>query len=241
MTGHDRNLPQNPQNSATESDVTEFLTQISKTASPKTATGNRRLLFAMDATASRQPMWDRAAKIQGDMFVAADSLGGLSVQLCFFRGFGEFMVSPWLNSSTRLARLMTSVNCRAGQTQIRKVLQHAANENQRNPLAALVYVGDCMEEDVDAVGQAAGELGVFGVPAFMFHEGADPVAGFAFKEIARLTRGAYCAFDSRSADQLRALLRAVAVYAAGGQAALEDLSGRSGGDIKKIAHQIRDR
>lgn len=239
MAKQDRNLPERPVGKSTEADVAAFLGQLAVARPKRTGAGGRRLLFGMDATASRQPTWDRAAQIQGDMFAATENLGGLSVQLCFYRGYGEFMASPWLDSSARLARLMTSVTCRAGKTQIGKVLRHAVNENSRHPLAALVFVGDCVEEDVDALGAAAGELGCFGVPAFVFHEGADPVAGFALKEIARLTRGAYCAFDATSPDQLRALLRAVAVYAAGGQAALEDLGRRGGGDIKRIAHQMR--
>src|SRR3546814_8666125 len=59
------------------------------------------------------------------------------------------------------------------------------------------------------------ELGVLGVPVFVFHEGGNPIAADAFRQIARLTRGAYCPFDSASADRLKDLLAAVAVYAAG--------------------------
>jgi len=61
---------------------------------------------------------------------------------------------------------------------------------------------------------------------FLFQEGADARAAAAFREIARLTKGAYCRFDAGSAAQLRELLSAVAVYAAGGRQALEALSGR---------------
>ena len=53
--------------------------------------------------------------------------------------------------------------------------------------------------------------------------GAGATAERAFKEIARLTRGAYCHFDAGSAGQLRALLAAVAVYATGGRKALQGL------------------
>ncbi len=87
-------------------------------------------------------------------------------------------------------------------------------------MAALVYVGDAMEEGIDDLAAAAGELGLRGVPAFMFHEGHDPIAEQAFREIARLTRGAYCRFDLSAAHELGELLRAAAVYAAGGVKAL---------------------
>jgi len=222
-------------------DVDGFLEKLAKTPNVNAAGGRGRLIFALDATASRQPTWDQAAQIQGEMFVQTTALGGLEIQLCCYRGFGEFKVSPWLTRSADLLRMMTSMFCRAGQTQIRKVLKHAINETKAHRVAALVFVGDCVEEDIDKLGTLAGELGVLGVPAFMFHEGNDPLAGFAFKEIARLTHGAYCRFDPGAAGTLKDLLSAVAVFAAGGRRALEDLAGRRGGEVRQIAHQVKGR
>ncbi|MGF1641148.1 MAG: VWA domain-containing protein [Rhodospirillales bacterium] len=223
------------------SDVDAFLGKLAKAPKPGTGGERARLIFALDATASRQPTWDQAAEIQGEMFVQTAALGGLAIQLCCYRGFGEFKVSPWLTRPADLLRMMSSVYCLAGRTQIRKVLQHSINETRAGRVAALVFVGDCVEEDVDALGSLAGELGVLGVPAFMFHEGTDPVATFAFKQIARLTHGAYCRFDPGAADTLRTLLGAVAVFAAGGRRALEDLAGRRGGAVRLIAHQVKER
>jgi hypothetical protein len=222
-------------------DVEGFLEKLARTPNVNAAGGRGRLIFALDATASRQPTWDQAAQIQGEMFVQTAALGGLEIQLCCYRGFGEFKVSPWLTRSADLLRMMTSVFCRAGQTQIRKVLKHAINETKAHRVAALVFVGDCIEEDIDKLGSLAGELGVLGVPAFMFHEGNDPLAEFAFKEIAHLTHGAYCRFDPGAAGTLKDLLSAVAVFAAGGRRALEDLAGRRGGEVRRIAHQVKGR
>ncbi len=227
-----------PTKKSTTGEVEAFLTRIAATPSARPAGRRGRLIFALDATASRQPTWDRAAHIQGEMFSETAALGGLEVQLCFYRGFGQFKVSPWLTRSDELVRLMTSVTCLAGETQIRKVLRHAINETGAEKVGALVFVGDCVEEDVDTLGALAGELGILGVPAFTFHEGNDPVAAFAFKQIAKLTNGAYCRFDAGAAHVLRQLLGAVAVYAAGGRPALEDLAGRRGGPVRQIAHQV---
>lgn len=186
--------------------------------------GHGRLIFAMDATMSRQPSWDLALELQGDMFRAVKAVGGLDVQLVYFRGFNECQASRWVGDPDALARLMRQVSCAGGFTQIGKVLAHAKRENTKSKVNALVYVGDCMEENVDELAQSAGELGLIGLPVFLFQEGRDPKAERAFREIARLSRGAYCPFDAGSARQLRELLTAVAVYASGGRKALKDFS-----------------
>ena len=205
-------------------EVDAFLARV-KSMTPAVS-GRGRLIFAMDATMSRQPTWDMALKLQGDMFSAVKEVGGLDVQLVYFRGLGETRASKWVGDPEALARLMTRVSCQGGYTQIRKVLSHARAEAGKKPVNALVYVGDCMEEDIDDLCARAGELALLGVPMFLFQEGADARAERAFREIARLTKGAYCRFDAGSAAQLRDLLSAVAVYAAGGRKALAALGGR---------------
>jgi hypothetical protein len=205
---------------SSSSEVDAFLSKV-QSLTP-TSAGGGRLIFAMDATMSRQPTWDLALGLQSEMFRAVKEVGGLDVQLMYFRGFGECRASKWVRDPDALARLMRQVHCEGGHTQIRKVLSHARKETGRQTVNALVYVGDCMEENVDALCQLAGELGLVGVPVFVFQEGHDVRAEQAFKEIARLSRGAYCRFDAGSAAQLRALLNAVAVYASGGRKALEN-------------------
>ncbi len=211
-----------------DTDVAAFIAKM-KSLAPA-ATGERgRLVFAMDATMSRAPTWDMALKLQGEMFAAVKEVGGLDVQLIYFRGMGECRASKWVSDPDALARLMRGVACEGGLTQIGKVLSHALDESRRRKVNALVYVGDSMEEDVDRLCARAGELGLLGVPVFVFQEGGDETAARGFREIARLTKGAFCRFDPGSARQLRDLLTAVAVYAAGGRKALLALSGKSEG------------
>jgi hypothetical protein len=134
---------------------------------------------------------------------------------------------------------MTGIQCRGGYTQIQRVLRHTIGETKERRVNALVFIGDCMEESIDAVCAAGGELGLLGVPAFLFHEGDNGQAERTFRELARLTGGAYCHFDRASAGVLRDLLKAVAVYAAGGRKALADYGKQKGGDVLRIAQQIR--
>ena len=95
-----------------------------------------------------------------------------------------------------------------------------------------------MEEDLDALAHAAGQLGLAGVRAFLFHEGVNVAARKAFEEVARLTGGACCRFDAGAARELGELLRAVAAYAAGGIAAVRALSDRSSGAVR-LLEQLR--
>jgi hypothetical protein len=224
--------------STRKSEVDAFLRQVAAMPAAKPDGGRGRLIFAMDATASREPTWDRACKLQGEMFEATAAMGGLDVQLIFYRGFNECKASRWLSNASSLHAAMRSVFCVGGQTQIGRILRHALKEAEVRRIGALVLVGDAMEEEVDELCALAGKLGLRGVPVFLFHEGHDPVAARAFKEIARLSRGAYCRFDASSAEELRALLGAVAAYAAGGRQALLDYGKAAGGAALLLAHQL---
>jgi hypothetical protein len=209
---------------STSGKVTEFLAQA-KAVTP--TPGRRgRLIFSLDATMSRQPTWDSAVQIQAEMFEEAGKVGGLDIQLLYYRGFGECRASKWVSDTRGLAQLMTGIHVRGGLTQIGKVLTHARKETKRQRVQAMVFIGDAFEEDVDAVCAKAGELGLLGVPVFIFQEGRNPQVESAFKEIARLTGGAYARFDESAVGELAALLRAVAAYAAGGRKALTDQGGR---------------
>jgi len=213
---------------SSEGMIESFLSQA-KQLGPAGEAGTRgRLIFALDATMSRQPTWDLACRVQGEMFETAASIGGLSVQLVYFRGFDECRSSGWAVQPRALTDLMTRIGCRGGHTQIGRVLRHVRNEAQRTPLKAFIYVGDAMEEPIDDLCAAAGELGLMGVKAFMFHEGSDLIAARAFQEIARLTGGAYARFDAGAPQSLAGLLRAAAAYASGGSDALRRLAAREG-------------
>ncbi len=224
--------------SAKNAEVEAFLRKVAAMPAARPAQGRGKLIFAMDATASREPSWDRACKIQGEMFDASAALGGLDVQLVFYRGFNECKASKWLSSAAALHGAMRAVFCMGGETQIARVLRHALNAADAQKIGALVFVGDAMEEKRDELCGLAGQLGLRGVPAFLFHEGHDAAAEGAFKEIARLSHGAYCRFDANSAEELRALLGAVAAYAAGGHRALADYSKAAGGAALLIARQL---
>ena len=240
MTTPTRKDTKAPAEASTLSDIDAFLQKVKDLGPATTAAGNRgRLIFALDATMSRQPTWDTACRLQADMFREATATGGLDVQLVYYRGISECRASRWVSQPERLSDLMVRIDCRGGHTQIGKVFSHARKEQAQKPVQALVFVGDAMEEGIDDLAHKAGELGLLGVPVFMFQEGADPVAETAYREIARLSRGAYGRFDTGSAAQLAELLRAVAAYAAGGMKALAALSARNAGGARALLAQMK--
>ena len=213
---------------------------ITRARSLPTAPGNQgRLIFALDATASREATWDQASDLQSELFVAAQDLGGLSIQLCYYRGFREFKATPFVSQTGQLLQLMNGVRCLGGITQIGRVLRHALQETRAQPVKAVVFIGDCCEESVDELCHAAGELGMLRTPVFMFQEGGDPHAQAVFRQVSALSGGAFAPFDRSSPQLLRELLAAVAVYASGGAKALKDSSSRSSAEVKRLTQQIR--
>jgi len=228
-----------PATGSSRAEIDKFLTNV-RSLGPAAQSGQRgRLIFALDATMSRQPLWDTACHLQADMFREAAAIGGLDVQLIYYRGLGECRASGWVSDARQLGGLMEKIDCRGGHSQIGKILAHTRRETEKRKVQALVFVGDAMEEPIDDLCAAAGGLGLLGVPAFMFQEGHDVVAEQAFREIARLSRGAYCRFNMGAAHELAELLRAVAAYAAGGIKALSDLKARHNASAVKLLEQLR--
>lgn len=227
---------------SSSSEVDAFLSKVaSLPPATRGADGDSRLIFALDATASRQATWDQASQLQAEMFVSAQSLGGLNVQLCYFRGLGEFYYSDWQSNADALLGIMSGISCQAGATQLGRLLRHVLRENKRKRVRAVVFIGDAMEENLDTLARDAGKLGMLKIPLFVFQERGDPLARQAFVELCRLSGGAYSQFDGASAEQLKALLQAVAVYAAGGLKALQNFSKSAGESVKLLEKQLPKR
>lgn len=223
-------------------DVSDFLDKARalSAVAPPSGAAQGRLIFAMDATASREASWDRAIDIQSEMFNAVGGLGTLDIQLVYFRGFRECKASGWCRDASILRDRMTAVSCRAGRTQIGRVLNHVLKQSDKHRINAVVYVGDCMEEKLDDLADLAGRMGLAGIRAFVFQDGHDARAQKAFQEIARLSGGAYAKLDGDAAKRLRDLLGAVAAFAVGGFTALEDYGAKhASDDIRLLTRQLR--
>jgi hypothetical protein len=200
-----------------------------------------KLIFALDATASREAMWDLACQLQSAMFEEAAMIGGIEIQLLFYRGSNECKHSAWTADAQELAAQMRRIRCDAGATQIGRVLEHIRAEHARGKVSAAIFVGDSVEEKPGDLYDAAAGMGV---PVFWFQEG-DGLAIYVdqrdqcvtdrppqkvetiFRELARLSGGAYGRFNSGATQQLREFLRCVAAFAAGGRRALAGVNSES--------------
>ena len=220
--------------------VRSFLEKVART-SPLSLQSRQagRIIFALDATASREATWLEAQRHQSAMFDEASALGGIALQLCYYRGMNDFVATPWLVDAPSLKRHMHGVNCLGGLTQMGRVLEHAIHEARQQRIHAVVFIGDCVEEPPDQLSHLAGQLGILNAPLFLFQEGYDSTAELTFRQLAKLSQGAYCRFDAGSARQLRELLGAVAAYATGGPAALEQFGHDRGGLALQLSHQIK--
>jgi len=223
---------------STKNDVDAFLNVVKQTAPVNPVEGRGRLVFALDATASRQGTWDRAMSLTGDMFTHTRGIGGLDIQLVYYRGYDECRATRWLNTPDQLMGLMRKVSCMAGTTQIKRVLKHALAECRETSVQAVVFIGDCVEENVDELGNLAGQAKLLGLPIFIFQEGHNSQATSAFSQIASVSGGAHCRFDENSAKQLGELLNAVAAYAAGGRKALQRLEKQGSKQATQLLEQL---
>jgi hypothetical protein len=184
-----------------------------------------RLMFALDATASRAPTWAIARDLQANMFREAAPIGHLEVQLVFYRG-DECRATKWVSSGDHLAELMNRIECEAGHTQIGRVLAHARREAEKTSVKALIFVGDAVEEQIEELAAMAGKLGTLGVPIFLFQEGRDPAVRKAFRLLALKSGGAYFEFNvsaSRAIEQMSDQLNAIARLAVGDAEALQQI------------------
>ena len=207
--------------------IDQFLAKV-KSTPPAVRQGSGRLIFAIDATMSRQRLWDQASQLQAEMLLAAGQESELRIQFAYYRGLMEFYHSAWVDKPQQLTQEMTRVYCQAGQTQIARLLTHVSKEARQHKVNAAVFVGDAMEENDTSLYKLAGQLALQGTPLFVFQEGYDPEVEAVYTKMAQLSGGAYCRFDAGSVAQLKELLGAVAEYARGGYLALENYVQRQG-------------
>ena len=180
-----------------------------------------RLVFAVDATASREPAWAAARKVTDTLVQALP--GALDVALAVHGGARVHTFTPFTNNAATLRDRAAGVTCEAGMTRLLPILSTSL---RRQAVRVVVYIGDVFEESLPQARQIADSLGLRGTKLIVLHDtSADPNArrdAEVFWDLAKRTGGCVLPFDASAPERLRDLLSAVAVYAVGGEKLLRE-------------------
>jgi hypothetical protein len=172
-----------------------------------------RLVFAIDATASRDRAWEAAKQVTDCIFRAAP--GGIEVALAVHSGGKLARFSPFHPHVDNIRDEAAGVACVAGPTRMLDIMEETL---RRTGVKALVYIGDCFEEDMERGLAVAERLGLRGIKLVVLHDTTTggTGSGGAFRMMAARAGGLVLPFDMSSLDRLADALSAVGAYVAGG-------------------------
>ena len=115
-----------------------------------------RIAFIIDATGSRERTWDAATQLQGEMFAEAGKFGTLEMQVTYFGGLNNVASSNWTSDARELQHFMGRVRCDTGHTKYARALAHVRDEHRRQPINAVILIGDMLEEQPHTLYDAVG-------------------------------------------------------------------------------------
>ena len=152
------------------------------------------------------------------------------MKMLYYRGDHECKAGAWRDDAEAVSRAMLSLSCKAGNTQIARVLKLALAEKEK--LSGVVFIGDHCEDDAPELLHLAATLGKRSVPLFIFHEivdydGRALDARPVFERMAKLSGGVYSEFRPDSGAVIRELLSTVAAFSVAGPWALNRSRNRS--------------
>ena len=121
-------------------EIDSFLDRV-KALGPAVEPGQRgRLIFALDATMSRQPTWDQRLPAAGRHVPRSRGRRRPRYPARLLSRPCGMPRSPWVAEPERLGALMSRIDCRGGHTQIGKVLApRAARKRQPQGRGAGLY------------------------------------------------------------------------------------------------------
>lgn len=181
-----------------------------------------RLVFAFDATASREPAWELARQVTDSLFRVVP--GELDIALAVHGAGAVHTFTPFSPDPHSLRDAAASVKCQAGMTALVQLMDQVLAQSG---VKVMMYTGDCFEEDPQAAYDRADSFKARGIKAIMLHDSStgDAAARHVYDEIARRTGGVCVDFHgehgTNAAGELRELLEAVAVLTLGGVKLLE--------------------
>jgi hypothetical protein len=198
-----------------------------------------RLVFAVDATASREPAWAAARQVTDALVKALP--GELDVALAVHGGSRVHTFTAFTSDARTLRDLAAGVDCHAGMTRLLPIL---AASLKRQAVRVVIYIGDVFEESLPQGRQLADQMGAQGIKLIVLHDTADRSArrdAEVFWDLAKRTGGCVLPFDATASGRLRDILSAVAVYAVGGEKLLRERRQTLPGAVALLEHLNRRR
>ena len=206
-------------------------------AEPPAETGTPcrpRLVFAVDATASREPAWAAARQVTDALVKALP--GELDVALAVHGGSRVHTFTAFTSDASTLRDRAAGVACHAGMTRLLPIL---ATSLKQQSVRVVIYIGDVFEESLPQGRQLADAMGGRGTKLIVLHDTADPGArrdAEVFWDLAKRTGGCVLPFDAGASGKLRDILSAVAVYAVGGEKLLRERRHALPGAVALLEH-----
>lgn len=193
-----------------------------------------RLVFAVDATASREPAWAIARQVTDALVKALP--GQLDVALAVHGGSRVHTFTAFTNNAATLRDRAAGVVCQAGTTRLLPILSASLKQSA---VRVVIYIGDVFEESVVQGRRLADAMGAEGIRLIVLHDTADTAARRdveVFWDLAKRTGGCVLTFDANAPGRLRDLLSAVAVYAVGGEKLLQERRHELPGAVALLEH-----
>ena len=183
-----------------------------------------RLMFALDATASREPTWAIARDLQAKMFREAAPIGRLDCPAGLLSG--RRVPSVEMGVKRGATRATDEPDRLSGRLYADWQGPRACTSRDRESRQSRHWYSSATpwKRTSSTLAAMAGKLGTQGVPIFLFQEGRDAAVRSAFRLLALKSGGAYFEFNpdaSRAVEQLSEQLNAVARLAVGDAEALE--------------------
>jgi len=189
--------------------------RFTDTEPPVDPTTGPRLIFAVDATASREPAWTAARQVTDTLVRALP--GELKVALAVHGGGRVHTFTQFTSDAATLRDRAAGVTCQAGLTRLLPIL---ATSLKHQGIRVVIYIGDVFEENITQGRKLADAMGARGTKLIVLHDTAAATArqdAELFWDLTKRTGGCVVPFDANAPRKLRELLSAVAVYAVGGE------------------------
>lgn len=191
-----------------------------KAALLQSAAPRARLVFALDATGSRQVTWETCAVPLTDALLTALPGHQLDVALAWYGG-GRVTFTGFTSHLGTLRDRAAGVRPKAGRTQFLEILTRCVLQTEGVKVVCLV--ADTFEESPPLALKLADALKARGTRLLILHDSASQTFGGAeiFAQMAERTGGAVLPFDASALPRMKDLVGAIGVLAVGGTPMLE--------------------